>query len=160
MFASQVCHHTIPEFSKPLMGATFTLHRVFYCVARTWVVIGCQCDLLLLGQLLWMNLRRTRFKLRLSRDALVKGLHYLIVAASELGGSLKYNGATHLRLIKTLKKGRFWTLCVNIFARISLSYYFDIKGSILNTNDELETFRLGHDFGLSHKLGIEMHKIR
>ncbi len=39
----------IPEFSQPLTGATFTLHRVFYCVARTWVVIGCQRDLLLLG---------------------------------------------------------------------------------------------------------------
>ncbi len=41
----------IPEFSKPLTSATFSLHRAFYCVARTWVVIGCQRDLLLLEQL-------------------------------------------------------------------------------------------------------------
>ena len=33
----------IPEFSKPLMSATFTLHPVFYyCVARTRVMIACQ----------------------------------------------------------------------------------------------------------------------
>ncbi len=59
----------IIKFSKPLTSATFTLHRVFYCVARTPVVIGCQQDLLLLGRLLRMSLRRTRCKLRLPRDA-------------------------------------------------------------------------------------------
>ncbi len=62
-----------------LTSVTFTLHPVFYCDARTWVVIGCQRDLLLLGRLLWMNLRRTRCKLRLSRDTLVKGLQNLII---------------------------------------------------------------------------------
>ncbi len=68
----------IPEFSKPLTSATFALDRVFYCVARTWVMIGCQRELLLLGRLLWMNLRRTQCKLRLStKDALVKGLQNL-----------------------------------------------------------------------------------
>ncbi len=40
----------IPEFSQPSTSATFTLHHIFYCVARTWVVIGCQHDLLLLGR--------------------------------------------------------------------------------------------------------------
>ncbi len=65
---------------KPLTSATFTQYRIFYCVARTWVVIGCQRDLLLLGRLLWMNLRRTLCKLRLSRDTLVKGLHGLIIS--------------------------------------------------------------------------------
>ncbi len=69
----------IIKFSKPLTSATFTLHRVFYCVARTWVVIGCQRDLLLLGRLFWMSLRRTRCKLRLPRDALVKGLLNFII---------------------------------------------------------------------------------
>ncbi len=64
------------ELSKPL---TSVKHRVFYCVARTWVVIGCQHDLLLLGRLLWMNLRCTRCKLCFSRDALVKGLQSLII---------------------------------------------------------------------------------
>ena len=72
---------TIPEFSKPFTIATVTLHCVFYCVARTWVVIGCQRDLLLMGRLLWMNLRPTRCKLRLSRDALVKGLQNLIIVS-------------------------------------------------------------------------------
>ncbi len=70
---------SIPEFSKPLTSATFALHRIFYCVARTWVVIGRQRDLLLLGRLLLINLRRTRCKLRLSRDALIKGLQNLII---------------------------------------------------------------------------------
>ena len=41
----------IPEFSELLMSTTFTLHRIFYCVARTWVVIGCQHNLLLLERL-------------------------------------------------------------------------------------------------------------
>ena len=41
----------IINFSKPLTSVTFTLRRIFYCVARTWVVIGCQHDLLLLGWL-------------------------------------------------------------------------------------------------------------
>ncbi len=40
------------KFSKPSTTATFTLHRVFCCIACTWVVIGCQRDLLLLGRLL------------------------------------------------------------------------------------------------------------
>ncbi len=74
--------HPIPEFSKPLRSATCTLHRIFYCVgavARIWVVIGCQRDLLLLGRLLLMNLRHTQCKLCLSRDPLVKGLQNLII---------------------------------------------------------------------------------
>ncbi len=74
---------TIPEFKTPLTSVTFTLHRIFYCVAHTWVVIGCQRDLLLLGRILWMNLRSTRCKLRLSREALVKGLQNLIIVISE-----------------------------------------------------------------------------
>ena len=41
----------IPEFTKPLTSTTFALHLVFYCVARPWVVIGCQRVLLLLGRL-------------------------------------------------------------------------------------------------------------
>ncbi len=48
---THVFPHVIIKFSKPLMSATFTLHRVFYCVALTWVVIGYQRDLLLLGRL-------------------------------------------------------------------------------------------------------------
>ncbi len=59
--------------------STFTLHRVFYCVARTWVMIGYKRDLLLLGQFLWMSLCRTRCKLRLPRDALIKGLLNFII---------------------------------------------------------------------------------
>ena len=74
-----LAHYVIIKFSKPLTTATFTLHRVFYCVARTLVVIDCQRNLLLLGWHLWMNLRRTRCKLRLSKDALVKGLQNLII---------------------------------------------------------------------------------
>ncbi len=53
---------SVPKFSKPLVSTTFTLHRIFYCIASTWVVIGCQRDLLLLERLLWMNLRRRQCK--------------------------------------------------------------------------------------------------
>ncbi len=69
---------TIPEFSKPLTSATFTLHRIFYCVAHTWLAVNV-IDLLLLGPLLWMNLCRTWCKLWLARDALVKGWQNLII---------------------------------------------------------------------------------
>ncbi len=82
----------IPEFSKPLTSAIFTLHRVFYCVAPTRVVIGCQR----LWRFLWMNLRLSRCKLRLSRDALVKGLQSLIIVTpfalqSKKAVSIKHN---------------------------------------------------------------------
>ncbi len=70
----------IIKYSKPLTSATFSLHRVFYCVACSWVVIGCQRDRLLLGRLLWLNLRRTRWKLRPLRDALVKGLLFIKIS--------------------------------------------------------------------------------
>ncbi len=40
------------RIQKPLTSVTFTLHHIFYCVPRTWVVISCQRDLLLLGRLL------------------------------------------------------------------------------------------------------------
>ena len=66
------CTFIIIKFSKPLTSVTFTLHRGFYCVACVWVLLGCQRHLLLLARLLLM--RRTGCKLRLSRDALVKGL--------------------------------------------------------------------------------------
>ena len=81
VFVSSVVYwkkHTIIKFSKPLTS-TFTLHRVFYYVTCTLVVIGCQRDLPLLGRLLLMSLRRTRCKLRLPRDALVKGLLNFII---------------------------------------------------------------------------------
>ncbi len=76
-------HYPIPKFSKPLTSMTFTLRHIFYCVARTWVAIGCQRDLLLLGRLLRLNLCHTRCKLRLSRDALVKGLENLIIVSQQ-----------------------------------------------------------------------------
>ncbi len=86
----------IINFSKQLTSATFILHRVFYCVARTWVLIGCQCYLLLLGWLLWMNLRRTQCKLRLSRDALVKGLQELIIVHTS-----RYDAVTRNDLLES-----------------------------------------------------------
>ena len=72
----------IMKFSKPSTSATFTLQRIFYCIAHTCVVIGCQRDQLLLGRLLWMNLCRTQCKLRFPRDVLVKGLLNLIIGHS------------------------------------------------------------------------------
>ncbi len=65
------------NFSKHLTSPTLTTHHIFHCVARSGQ-FGCWCDFLLLGQLLlWMKSRRTRCKLRLSWDPLVKGLQEL-----------------------------------------------------------------------------------
>ena len=72
-FKVPICEIII-NYCKLLMSATFTLHRIFYCIAHSWPWSAANRDLLLLGRLLWlwMNLRCMQCKLCLSWDALIK----------------------------------------------------------------------------------------
>ena len=55
----------------------------------SWLIVNAICYLL--GRLSWKNLRRTRCKLCLSRDALSKGLQNLIIAYCKIRTDLTYS---------------------------------------------------------------------